>query len=84
MATKPAPAPLIKDIKALKELLLWCKAEGVQSIEAAGVKATFSVYAMAAQGGPDLTIAPPDTRTPEQRKLDQAREDEEILMWSVK
>ena len=69
----------INDLKTLKELLLWCKAEGIQSIEVAGVKASFSLGALA---GPD--VAPPDNRTPEQIKTDTEKEEKETLFWSVK
>ncbi len=80
--TNKIEKPLIKDIKALKELLLWAKTEGILSLEVNGVKAIFTPSALPQnqeQFAPTLV----DTRTPEQIAVDRQREEDEILFHSV-
>lgn len=84
MANKKT-TPLFGSLDDLKAFILWARQNGLTSIEAAGIKATFNP----GYGQPD--IAAPQTaaqevedkRTPEQKALDAQREENELLFWSA-
>jgi len=74
--------PMFKDIKALKEFLLWAKTEGIQALEIGEVKVQFTALALPVNQEPK--VAPiSDTRTPQQIALDRQKEEDDILFHSV-
>lgn len=85
----PRPKPvqatpkLFKSIQDVKSFLLWAKAEGVLHLEIDGVTAQFHPAALANVGGPSMDEPQTDLRTPEQRKIDEQKEYDDLLFHSV-
>lgn len=74
-----AQKPLIGDLRALKEFLLWCKAEGVRKVDVAGASIEFGPHAFELP----QSVTAQETKSPEQLKEDREKEEAELLYWSA-
>jgi hypothetical protein len=89
MAAKKS-APLFKSAKDLQNFIIWARSQGVLKLQVGEVQVEFA-HASLPDVATSATLAAlqaqipqeQDTRTPEQRAIDQKKADDELLFWST-
>lgn len=73
---------MFKTAAELKKFILWAKAEKVEALKVGDIEIRFSPVALIDTA--DMGAPIHDLRTPEQRKLDEEREFNDILFHSAR